>query len=627
MRISCLLVVIISIFIFFSCYPEVRSDSWPMLFNDSQNSGNTTSFAPDTNMTIWTRSTIGGDGYSSLAVANGRVFVNKGGGGILYCLSEGNGIEIWNRSIGFAGYGCATPAVSDGKVYVVSDKVYCFYENNGSEVWSKPISGGGTSSPKVANNRLYVNAQALYCYDANNGAEIWNKQVGGPGESTPAVANGKVFVNGQKLYCLNANNGNEIWNVSGGTSCSPVVANGKVFFNPGPIYCLFENNGSEIWSAPNGGDGYSSPAVGNGKVFVNVGGVIYCYDENDGTEMWYTSDIGDGCSTPAVSSDGKVIANGGGYTYCFDESNGNEVWKKYTGGPGFSSPAIANGRVFVNQRTVFCIGDTPLTIDEIVIVDGAQNELTTVFLNFSESMTIYAAGYNSSTSTFMGYVEVDWTESGGLGSFDPQTGSSTIFSAGTTLGVTTVFGENVGLGLIDDFVIEIISYPFLRYGWNLISIPEIQSDTSLTSVLLSIDGEYRIVQCYNSTDINDPWKHHEISKPPSLNDMNEINHKMGFWVYCSNPDGIIFTYDGTRPTQDQTITLEKGWNMVGYPSLGNKIRTEALNNLTFGDHVDAIWTYNSTAQKYEKIDESDFFEIGRGYYIHAKTKCEWEVPL
>jgi outer membrane protein assembly factor BamB len=598
-----------------------------MFFNNPQHTGNTTSPAPDTNETIWTRPVIGGNGYSSPVVANGRVFVNKGGWGILYCLFENNGTEIWNISIGTAGMACATPAVSNGRVFVVSDKVYCIYENNGTEVWSKSISGGGTSSPTVADNRLYVNAQTLYCYFADNGTEIWNKPVGGSGESTPAVANGKVFVNGQKLYSLYANNGTEIWNISGGGSCSPVVANDKVFFNPGPIYCLFESNGTEIWNAPNGGDGYSSPAVGNGKVFDNAWGIIYCYYENNGTEIWSTSDIGDGCSTPAVSGDDKVLANGGGFTYCFYEKNGTEVWKKSTVGQGFSSPAIANGRVFVNQGTVFCFGDPSLEMDEIVIVDGAQNELTILFLNFSESMKIYAAGYNTTTSTFMGYVEVDWTESVDLGSFNPQTGTSTTFSAGMTLGVTTVFGENMGLGLIDDFSIEIISYTDLKYGWNLISTPLIQSDTSLSSVLQSIDGEYEIIQWFNSTDMKDPWKHYEISKPPSLNDMNEINHKMGFWTYCSNLDGIIFGYNGNYPIQNQTITLKPGWNMVGYPSLSNKIRATALNNLTFGDHVDAILTYNASTQKFEKLSDSDYFEIGRGYYIHAKAKVDWEVPI
>jgi hypothetical protein len=57
------------------------------------------------------------------------------------------------------------------------------------------------------------------------------------------------------------------------------------------------------------------------------------------------------------------------------------------------------------------------------------------------------------------------------------------------------------------------------------------------------------------------------------------------------------------------------------------MRTEALNNITFGSEVDSILTYDPTVKKWEEMDPSDYFEIGKGYYIHAKTDCDWEIPL
>ena len=86
-------------------------------------------------------------------------------------------------------------------------------------------------------------------------------------------------------------------------------------------------------------------------------------------------------------------------------------------------------------------------------------------------------------------------------------------------------------------------------------------------------------------------------------------------------------YNGTQPVVNQTIPLHKGWNLVGYPSLTSYNRTEGLNNLTFDVEVDAIWTFDAVTKKWEEIGEEDIFEIGRGYWIHAKTECEWEVPL
>ena len=88
-----------------------------------------------------------------------------------------------------------------------------------------------------------------------------------------------------------------------------------------------------------------------------------------------------------------------------------------------------------------------------------------------------------------------------------------------------------------------------------------------------------------------------------------------------------FEYAGSKPTQNQTITLYQGWNMVGYPSLSKKNRTTALNNLVFDNEVDAVWTFDASTQKWEDIDASDFFILGRGYWIHATQECVWEVPL
>jgi parallel beta-helix repeat protein len=168
---------------------------------------------------------------------------------------------------------------------------------------------------------------------------------------------------------------------------------------------------------------------------------------------------------------------------------------------------------------------------------------------------------------------------------------------------------------------------YLHQGWNLISVPLLQSNKSLEAVLQSIEGEYDAAQYFNASDQNDSWKHHHISKPPDLNDYTEINHKMGFWVHITTPGGTLFTYSGKRLPQNQTVTLYPGWNLVGYPSLSNKNRTEALNNLTFDQDVDAIWTFDSKTQKWKEIGESEYFEIGRGYYIHVISKCLWDVPL
>jgi parallel beta-helix repeat protein len=170
------------------------------------------------------------------------------------------------------------------------------------------------------------------------------------------------------------------------------------------------------------------------------------------------------------------------------------------------------------------------------------------------------------------------------------------------------------------------NFMVLKPGWNLISIPLIQEDEDLTKVLELIDGYYDAVQWYDITDSNDHWKHHHINKLFG-NDLSDLNETMGFWIYITAPGDIIFFYLGTKPTMNQKIALYPGWNLVGYPSLSNKPRDTALNNIIFGTDVDAIQTYDAATGNWEVLGPSDDFELGRGYWVHSLVEKVWEVPL
>jgi parallel beta-helix repeat protein len=209
------------------------------------------------------------------------------------------------------------------------------------------------------------------------------------------------------------------------------------------------------------------------------------------------------------------------------------------------------------------------------------------------------------------------------GPFQDQPGSDGIGDINYTIDPDSV--DNYPL--IEPYIDRaLVNYTILNPGWNLISLPLIQQDQNLQKVLEMIDGYYDAVQWYDPTNPIDPWKHHSVGKPFG-NDLYEINETMGFWIHITNPGDTIFLYNGTQPTENQTISLNKGWNLVGYPSLTNCNRTVGLNNLLFGMDVDAIWSYDSVNQNWEESDESDNIKIGKGYWIHAKADCVWEVPL
>ncbi|UCE73495.1 MAG: carbohydrate binding domain-containing protein [Methanomassiliicoccales archaeon] len=170
------------------------------------------------------------------------------------------------------------------------------------------------------------------------------------------------------------------------------------------------------------------------------------------------------------------------------------------------------------------------------------------------------------------------------------------------------------------------NYTVLKPGWNLISVPMLQTEQDITSVLDSINGWYDAVQWYDASDTNDPWKHYKTGKPFG-NDLFEVNESMGFWIHITKPGGIIFQYNGTLPAENQDITLHPGWNLVGYPSLTSCDRADGLNNLGFGAEVKDIQWYDASSGTWHSMGQEDYFMKGVGYYIHSNIQCIWDVPL
>jgi hypothetical protein len=164
-------------------------------------------------------------------------------------------------------------------------------------------------------------------------------------------------------------------------------------------------------------------------------------------------------------------------------------------------------------------------------------------------------------------------------------------------------------------------------GWNLLSLPLEQFDTSFDMVLGSIKGEYDSIQWYDVTDPLDPWKHSHDAKSTNLNDLNGMNHFNSYYIHITKSGGTRMICEGGDFWMGQQINLKKGWNMVGYPSLNDKSRTAALNNINYPGEVDAIWTYDSATQQWKEMGPSDNFELCNGYWIHSLVDKTWNVPL
>jgi parallel beta-helix repeat protein len=175
----------------------------------------------------------------------------------------------------------------------------------------------------------------------------------------------------------------------------------------------------------------------------------------------------------------------------------------------------------------------------------------------------------------------------------------------------------IDLGVIKDFQVSLIP------GWNMISIPLNQSNTSLGEVLKSIVGNYKAVQWFNATDLQDHWKHNLVGKPFG-NDLFDLHHRMGMWIYMYSPDTLLVQGD-LLPTTD--TPLYTGWNFVGYPSLTTRTVADALSSIA--GQYDAVWYYNASdsADHWKGDNDGDLTEMkaGEGYFIHATQDTMWTL--
>ncbi len=157
----------------------------------------------------------------------------------------------------------------------------------------------------------------------------------------------------------------------------------------------------------------------------------------------------------------------------------------------------------------------------------------------------------------------------------------------------------------------------LQPAWNLISLPLEQVDTSVPSVLASIDGQYDDVKYYDTLDKNDPWKSYRPGS--SVNDLTGIDNTMGFWIHASQFCNLTARGIVRASTQ---ITLSADWNLVGYPTQ----TTETVGNALWGTGADRVEVFNSTSPYYVKeVGATYLMKPGEGYWVHVTADTTWII--
>jgi outer membrane protein assembly factor BamB len=350
--------------------PYDSKDTWPQFHHDSQNTGYSTSRAPDTNHVLWTKTfdfypSICNDHITSARVVGNRIYVALVFDWGYYphpddhrviCLDSDTGDIIWDFCPGHGWSISDSLIVHDNKVYFGFNewvqggshwgKLFCVDAIDGTHLWNRTTIGWIKSPPVVYKNNLYFGTLGLetgrcrfYCFNATTGVKRFEltDDLGSFVSSSPAVYNDKLYIvdqwglgRAEQVSCLDALTGERIWSFvtddvfSYRRPCSPAIYDNKVFlaqtnYNGYRVYCLDANGNGDgttniIWDRIL--DSYVaqavvSPSVAYGNVYVGSlfagKGAMFCLNASNGETVWQRG-LGESISPRGVSiADGKIF--------------------------------------------------------------------------------------------------------------------------------------------------------------------------------------------------------------------------------------------------------------------------------------------------------------------------------
>ncbi len=167
----------------------------------------------------------------------------------------------------------------------------------------------------------------------------------------------------------------------------------------------------------------------------------------------------------------------------------------------------------------------------------------------------------------------------------------------------------------------------LAEGWNLVSTSCVPQNTSVDFVLASISGNYSSIHTYNASVELDYWKAYDPSMPSwVVQDLDSISEKKGYWIKVTGQDILVVNGTVSVPT---SVSLENGWNLVGYPASTAKTPADAFSSISGSYSI--VWAYNTSESTYYYYNPSlgsgtlGQISPNRGYWINMTEDDTWWV--
>lgn len=334
-----------------------------------------------------------GDGYSSLTVAQGRLFtlLGRGSDELAVALDAKTGKELWRTRIdgkyeSDMGHGPrSTPTVDGDLVFALSasGKLAALDAKSGKKVWSrdlrqelgaKPPGWGVSTSPLVEGNLLLLDmggSKSLAALDKKTGKTVWTSQSDRAGYSAPIAftAGGVrhvVFFTATSVVAVAPADGKLLWRVPWRTdwdvnAATPIfVAPDLLYVSSGyetgaGLYRIKAQGGKasvqELWKSKGMKNRFSSSIVAGGVVYGFHEKTFKAIDLATGKERWKESGLGHGS---LILADGHLIVLSESGTLVLAEATPAGYKPKakaeVLSGRCWTMPTLANGVLYVRNQ-------------------------------------------------------------------------------------------------------------------------------------------------------------------------------------------------------------------------------------------------------------------------------------
>ncbi len=175
----------------------------------------------------------------------------------------------------------------------------------------------------------------------------------------------------------------------------------------------------------------------------------------------------------------------------------------------------------------------------------------------------------------------------------------------------------------------------LAAGWNLVSLNIQPTNTTVESVLASIDGSYDLVYGWDASGASSEsgnWLIYDPANTTGTNTLTALTRSMGFWIKMNQADTLEINGEYNATTAINLSTSASGWNLVGFPSstsVDPAVSFDGITALSLIFEYDAStpanpWkVYDPSAPAF--VSDLDLMRPDFGYWVFVTDTATWNV--